>query len=152
MKSGPSKICGRQPLENLKGCGLLKQTILAVDFSSTFINIGINDETFQQPGKQDSFRHILKSSANMCESSGAQFFKTTTGIQSGPDAFDESRFVITFFNHLGNYRNMQFQISSRRGNTQRDTRVIKIRVLRKVFSKLFCLIRSRRQHGIEEPE
>ena len=101
MKSGPSKICGRQPLENLKGCGLLKQTILAVDFSSTFINIGINDETFQQPGKQDSFRHILKSSANMCESSGAQFFKTTTGIQSGPDAFDESRFVISFLTIVG---------------------------------------------------
>ena len=25
FKSGPSKICGRQPLKNLKGCGLLKQ-------------------------------------------------------------------------------------------------------------------------------
>ena len=27
FKSGPSKICGRQPLKNLKGYGLLKQTI-----------------------------------------------------------------------------------------------------------------------------
>ena len=25
FKSGPSKICGRQPLKNLKGYGLLKQ-------------------------------------------------------------------------------------------------------------------------------
>ena len=32
----------------------------------------------------------------MCESSGAQIFRTTTGIQSGPDAFDESKFVMTF--------------------------------------------------------
>ena len=32
----------------------------------------------------------------MYESSGSQFFRTTTGIQSGPDAFDESRFVMTF--------------------------------------------------------
>ena len=27
FKSGPSKICGRQPLNNLKGYGLLKQYI-----------------------------------------------------------------------------------------------------------------------------
>ena len=27
FKGGPSKICGRQPLKNLKGYGLLKQTI-----------------------------------------------------------------------------------------------------------------------------
>ena len=27
FKNGPGKICGRQPLKNLKGCGLLKQTI-----------------------------------------------------------------------------------------------------------------------------
>ena len=32
----------------------------------------------------------------MYESSGSQFFRTTTGIQSGPDAFEESRFVMTY--------------------------------------------------------
>ena len=37
----------------------------------------------------------------MYESSGSQFFRTTTGIQSGPDAFDESRFVMTFLTILG---------------------------------------------------
>ena len=52
-------------------------------------------------GKQDPFRHILKSLASMCESSGSQFFKTITGIQSGPDAFDESRFAMTFLTILG---------------------------------------------------
>ena len=31
----------------------------------------------------------------------AQLFETTTGIQSGTDAFDESRFVITFLTVLG---------------------------------------------------
>ena len=30
-----------------------------------------------------------------------QFFRTTTGIQSGPDAFDESRFVMTILIILG---------------------------------------------------
>ena len=37
----------------------------------------------------------------MYESSGSQFFRTTAGIQSGPDAFDESTFVMTFLTILG---------------------------------------------------
>ena len=37
----------------------------------------------------------------MYESSGSQFFTATTGIQSRPDASDESRFVITFLTILG---------------------------------------------------
>ena len=32
----------------------------------------------------------------MHKSSGSQFFRTTNEIQSRPDAFDESRFVMTF--------------------------------------------------------
>ena len=37
----------------------------------------------------------------MFENSGSQFFTTTTGIQSGPDAFDESRLIMTFLTILG---------------------------------------------------
>ena len=37
----------------------------------------------------------------MYESSVSQFFRTITGIQSGPDAFDESKFVMTFLTILG---------------------------------------------------
>ena len=37
----------------------------------------------------------------MYESSGSEFFRTTTGIQSGPDAYDESRFVMTFLTNFG---------------------------------------------------
>ena len=74
---------------------------LAVDLSLTFLNTGTNNDTFQQSGKQDSFRHILKSLASMYESSGSQFFRTTTGIESGPDASDESRLVMTFLTILG---------------------------------------------------
>ena len=37
----------------------------------------------------------------MYESSGSQFCTTTTGIQSGPDASDELRFVMTFLIILG---------------------------------------------------
>ena len=37
----------------------------------------------------------------MQECSGSQFFRTTTGIQSGPDAFDKPRFVMAFLAILG---------------------------------------------------
>ena len=37
----------------------------------------------------------------MYESSGSQFFRTTTGLRSGPDAFDESRYAMTFLAILG---------------------------------------------------
>ena len=37
----------------------------------------------------------------MCESSGSQFFRTNTGIQSGQDGFDESRSVMIFLTILG---------------------------------------------------
>ena len=37
----------------------------------------------------------------MYESLGSQFFRTTTGIQSGPDTSDESRFVMNFLTILG---------------------------------------------------
>ena len=43
----------------------------------------------------------LSGTANMYESSGSQFFRTTTGIQSGLHAFDESRFDMTFLTILG---------------------------------------------------
>ena len=36
----------------------------------------------------------------MYESSGSQFFRTTTGIKSETDVFDESRFVMTFLTIL----------------------------------------------------
>ena len=63
--------------------------VLALDLSPPFLNIGITNETFQQSGKQDSFRHILKSSATMYEILGSKFLRTTTGIISGLGAFDE---------------------------------------------------------------
>ena len=37
----------------------------------------------------------------MYESLGSQFFRTTTEIQSGPSAFDESRLVMTYLSNLG---------------------------------------------------
>ena len=55
----------------------------------------------QKSGKQEFFRPMLKSAASMYESSGSQFFRTTNVIQSGRDAFDKSRFDMTFLTFLG---------------------------------------------------
>ena len=43
----------------------------------------------------------MKSSASMYENSGSQFFRTSTGKQSGPDVLGESRFVMTFLTISG---------------------------------------------------
>ena len=75
---------------------LTGQQCLAVDLSQILLNTATTNETFQQSGKEDSFRHILKSSAGMYESSGSQFFRTITGKESRPDNFDESWLVMTF--------------------------------------------------------
>ena len=37
----------------------------------------------------------------MQESSGSHFLRTTTVIQSGPDGFDKSRFIMIFLTILG---------------------------------------------------
>ena len=37
----------------------------------------------------------------MYEYSASQFLKTTTGVNSGPDALEESKLVITFLSTLG---------------------------------------------------
>ena len=71
-----------------------------IHFCPTFLNTETTHETFQQSGKQDSFRHILKSSASRYESSDSQLFTATTVIQSGPFAFDKSRLVVTFLTNL----------------------------------------------------
>ena len=66
-----------------------------------FLNTEKTNKTFQQFGKLDSFRHLLKSSSSMKENSGSQFFRTTSGIQPGQDALEKSRFFMTFLTILG---------------------------------------------------
>ena len=60
----------------------------------------------------------------------------------GPDAFDTSNLVMTFLNNLG----VRKILHSFRLVLEGKSRVIKLRVLGKIFSKQFCFIRCRRQH------
>ena len=63
-----------------------------------------------------------------------QFFRTITGIQSGPDAFDKSSFVMTFLTILGV---TEMLISFKLGFEGKIGKEIPepSRVFRKVFSK-----------------
>ena len=63
------------------------QTSKAVVFScrpffASFLKSWNTNENFQQNGKQDSFKYILKCSANMHKSSGSEFFRSTAGIHA----------------------------------------------------------------------
>ena len=79
---------------------LTRWWFVAVDLFPTLLNKVTAEETFQQSAKHDSFRDILKSSASIYESY-SQFFRNTTEIQSGPDAFDESSFIMIFLTIVG---------------------------------------------------
>ena len=98
-----------------------------------------NQWDLEQSGKLDSFRHILKSSGSMVESSGSQFFRTTTGIQSEPDAADEAMFVMIFLTILGVTKMLySFRLVLEGKGIPKSSR--------KGFSKQICFIRCRRQH------
>ena len=130
-----------------------KKTNWVVVFSCrTFPNIlKYRDRGWDLPiiWKQDLFKQILKILASMYERSGSQFFRTTTGIQSRLDTFDESRFFMTFLIILEVTEILSNFSLLLEGKTGRDTWVIKIRVFRKPFRKQFCFIRFRRSRWIE---
>ena len=50
----------------------------------------------QQFRKQDFFKQITNRSADICETSGSQLFRTTTGVKSEPDTLEESRSVMSW--------------------------------------------------------
>ena len=84
-----------------------REVVFSCRLFQTFLNTGSTDETFQQSGKQDSFRHILKSSLVYIKVQTHNSLEIKTG-----------RYYL--FNHLGSYRNyMQFQLSSTRENKSR---------------------------------
>ena len=53
----------------------------SIDLSPTFLNTGTTNENFQQSGRQYSFRHTLKSSASMYESSAHSSLEAPLGYR-----------------------------------------------------------------------
>ena len=83
----------------------------------------------------------------MYENSDSQFLRTTTGIQSVPEASYESKLIMTFLTKVefaGIMCSFRLVLEEKAGT--KLTWVIKIRVLWKVFRNQFCFIRYRRQH------
>ena len=85
----------------------------------------------------------------MYESSGLQqFFRTTiqSGIQSGPSAFDESRFVMTYLTNFGVTEVLcSFKLVLEGKTSKQIHESSRLEFLKKFFSKQFCSIRYRRQ-------
>ena len=115
--------------------------VLVIDFSSTYLNIGTIGKTFQWSRKEDSFRYILKKTQLIWHKDlGSQLFRATITIQSSylwgmKFGYEQFRRCVIV---------MQSQINFRRKSRLRDTWVIKIGVIKKDFSKHFCLVRCRR--------
>ena len=66
--------------------------------------------------------------------------------QGQPDVFGKSKFIMAFLTILGLTEILCSFRWVREGKICKDTWVIKIKVLRTVFSKQFCFIRCRRQN------
>ena len=94
----------------------------------------------------DSLRQILKSSSFTYESSGS-FFKTTNEMQSGPDTFEESRFVMIFLTNSGPKQILcSFRLALEGKAGKKIPESSKLEFLEKFFCKQFCFFGSRRQH------
>ena len=72
-----------------------------MDLSPKFFNTGNNDETFQQCGNQDFFRHILKSPASMYDSASlywrVKLFYSSGGSFKQPREFNQDQ--VPLMNH-----------------------------------------------------
>ena len=121
-----------------------KKTNRAIDLCPTFFHTGTTNESFQQSRKQDFFRYMPKSSVSMYETPGSQFFRTNIRTKSGPETFQEWRFVRTFLTILGVKKILGIFILVLQGKIGKE--ILEL--------SRFCFIRSRRQkppgHWIEE--
>ena len=75
----------------------------------------------------------------MSESSGSQFFRTTTGIQSVPDAFDKSRFIMTFLIILGVTEICSFKLVLERKTAKEIPESSRLEFLEKFSANYFSL-------------
>ena len=55
FKNGPSKICGRQPLKNLKGDGLLRHFMIFTNFSWSILEYFVPCYVFNKVDPQFDF-------------------------------------------------------------------------------------------------
>ena len=76
----------------------------------------------------------------MHKCSGSQFFKTTTGIQSGSDASDKSRLGMTFLTNLGVKETCSFRYLQERKTDKVIPQSSRFEFLEKVLANTFALL------------
>ena len=81
----------------------------------------------------------LKSSASIYECLASQFFRTATGLQSGPDPSDESRLVMTFLTILGVMEICRFRLVLERKTGKEIPESSRLESLEKLLSNNFVL-------------
>ena len=75
----------------------------------------------------------------MYESSDSQFFRPNTGIQSGPESYDKSRFVMTFLTILGVTETLSSFRLALEGKTDKEIRESsRLEFLEKVLANNFA--------------
>ena len=83
----------------------------------------------------------------MYENSGSQFYRTTTGIQSGPDMFDESKFVMTFLTILENKEILcSFRLVPEGKKSKDIPELSRLELLEKFLANICALSNWRSQH------
>ena len=75
----------------------------------------------------------------MYESSGLQFFRATTRIESGPDVSDESRLVMTFLTILGVTEIYRFRLALEGKTDKEIPESSRLEFLEKFVGKDFAL-------------
>ena len=115
----------------------LKINLSRPDLSPTFLNTGNTSNNLENKTPSD-------------KSSGSQFFRTTTGIQSGPDAFDKSRLVLNFLTNLRvteKLCNFRLVLEGKTGKEIPESS--RLEYLEKCFSNYFSL--SNAEYNISRP-
>ena len=96
---------------------------------------------------ETKFFQIVKSSASIYESSGSQPFRTTTEIQSGPDDFEESGWVmsLTYIGVIAILSSIRRVIPEGKAGKEIPASA-RLEFLKKISMKHYSFVRCRRQH------
>ena len=88
--------------------------------SQPFFGTGTTEATFQQLGKSPLDMHLRNSLVRTGASSGAHFFKTITGMPSGPLDLELSRFLMSLLTCFTVTEEVERFVLVRLGKTGRE--------------------------------
>ena len=120
---------------------------MAIVLSTTFCNADTTDDTFQQPEKQDFFRHVLKSSvvymkmqAHSSSEPPLKYSQDQTSLTNQASELQKSRLVITFSTNFGVTEILRSFKLDREGNADKEIlESLRLAFLEKFLKNNFAL-------------